>query len=387
MSFTLLSFRLGGQRNASRARADIGQIWRFPGALTFVIFASLLTACGTAVAPDTAPPGNPAFAGVVAVPEPRAALIGRDVILAGGNAADAAAAMGMALAVTLPSRAGLNGGGACLVHDPAKRNAEVVEFSGALARGLAALQSRYGARPFANAVAPAETLARFGFPASKMLADDLSQHGAALMNDQTALSAFMDRRRQFAAAGTEIKLPALAETLARLRTQGTVAPGGDAPIWRAAESMRDTGYDVLGRNDGTAAASAGFVVGDKKGMAVACVLSMGAMFGAGRMDEGGALRAAALETSSLNPVIVKDAQFNQAVLLAAGAADGVKVAMDDWLKAEMAYDAVRVRLQQSGEVATAVCPTGLGVVGADCRTHSDARGFGLGLTFGPQERR
>ena len=57
-----------------------------------------------------------AFAAVSA-DESRAAEIGRDILQSGGNATDAATAMYFALAVTLPSAAGLGASGACIVQD------------------------------------------------------------------------------------------------------------------------------------------------------------------------------------------------------------------------------------------------------------------------------
>ena len=56
----------------------------------------------------------------VAADESRAAEVGRDILQAGGNATDAAVAMYFAMAVTLPSAAGLGASGACIVHDEFK---------------------------------------------------------------------------------------------------------------------------------------------------------------------------------------------------------------------------------------------------------------------------
>ena len=60
--------------------------------------------------------------------ESRAAEVGRDVLQGGGNATDAAVAMYFALAVTLPSAAGLGASGACIVHDDKTKAAEAFVF-------------------------------------------------------------------------------------------------------------------------------------------------------------------------------------------------------------------------------------------------------------------
>src|SRR6185436_747356 len=94
------------------------------------------------------------FFGGVAADEPRAAIVGRDVLISGGTAGDAAVAMAFTLAVTLPSSAGLGGGGSCVVFDGPSVSSTLVDFPAvpagqspiavpSLVRGLALLHARY----------------------------------------------------------------------------------------------------------------------------------------------------------------------------------------------------------------------------------------------------
>lgn len=179
------------------------------------------------------------FIGGVAADEPRAALAGRDVLALGGTAADAAVAVGFMLSVTLPSRAGLGAGGACLTYDPKSSGPgqgapEVVMFtpvpgtgSGGdrpaavpmLARGLFALHARYGTKPFESLITPAEQLARFGAPPSRALLQDLAIVQGPLAADPNARAIFVPGGTPLS-AGSTLQQADLGATLAQIRMAG-----------------------------------------------------------------------------------------------------------------------------------------------------------------------
>ena len=181
------------------------------------------------------------FLGGIAADEPRAALVGRKILTAGGNAADAAAAMAFALSVTLPSRAGLGGGGACMAYfnDPKSANGgrpEAILFvpgpadgAGApayrpaavpmLARGRFLLQARYGSPPIESAISSAEEMARFGVPASRALVRDIAEVSGPLFADPAARAVF-GRSGQPLAEGDPLVQPDLGTTLSQLRVAG-----------------------------------------------------------------------------------------------------------------------------------------------------------------------
>jgi gamma-glutamyltranspeptidase/glutathione hydrolase len=191
--------------------------------------------------PAEGAPGHVAgFLGGVVADEPRAALVARDVLSGGGTAADAAVALGFALSVTLPSRAGLGGGGACLAYSPKKSGPgagmpEAILFTSVappsarggdrpaalpmLARGLFALHARYGKRPFETLIAPAEQMARFGSPASRAFVRDLGVVAGPLAGDPGARAVFF-RNGQPLAEGATLSQPDLGATLTQLRVSG-----------------------------------------------------------------------------------------------------------------------------------------------------------------------
>jgi len=178
------------------------------------------------------------FLGGVVADEPRAALIGRDILSSGGSAADAATAMYFTLAVTMPSRAGLGGGGVCLAFDRASGKTEALDFmSGAPdaigagadrpsatpgnPRGFFALQARYGNLLWRQVVTPAEGLARFGHPTSRAFARDLQDIGPAILADPGARAMYaLKSGAAVAREGDKIEQLDLAATLGMLRARG-----------------------------------------------------------------------------------------------------------------------------------------------------------------------
>ncbi len=179
------------------------------------------------------------FLGGVVADEPRAALAARDVLSAGGNAADAAVAVAFTLAVTLPSRAGLGGGGACVAYapnpdGPGHGAPEAVLFLPAapaqpagdrpaavptMTRGMFALHARYGRLSFEQIVAPAEKLARFGVPASRALVRDIGVVAGPLAGDPASRAIFFANGQPLT-EGALLQQPDLGASLAQLRTAG-----------------------------------------------------------------------------------------------------------------------------------------------------------------------
>ncbi len=229
---------------SSRALPAVAGLWLLAGCSSVQQVKALVTG-----------PSSPyltGYIGEVVADEPRAALVARDVLARGGNAADAAAALGLGLSVTLPSRASLGAGGACLAFDVAGRSppeailftsvagggaassvagggaASSVAGSGAadrpasvpmLARGLFLLQARHGSVGFDELIRPAAALARDGITVSRALADDLAQVREPLLADPRAREIF-GGTGTLPVSGDRLLQPQLAATLDRLALVG-----------------------------------------------------------------------------------------------------------------------------------------------------------------------
>ncbi|MFL2669140.1 MAG: gamma-glutamyltransferase [Alphaproteobacteria bacterium] len=177
------------------------------------------------------------FLGGVAADEARAALVGKDILSAGGSSADAAVAMAFALMVSRPDAAGPGGGGICMHYDKTSNKAETLVFLPTTSekdppkgrwsapvpgsfRGLFSLHARYGKLRWEQMVQPAERAARFGWPISKGLFAALRNGGTKGIKDERTRNIFSASRYRFLSFGETVKQFSLAGTLGAVRRLG-----------------------------------------------------------------------------------------------------------------------------------------------------------------------
>ncbi|MDA5638397.1 MULTISPECIES: gamma-glutamyltransferase [Agrobacterium] len=194
---------------------------------------------------------------MVAAANPLATKAGRDVIAAGGNAIDAMVAVQTVLGLVEPQSSGL-GGGAFLVYYHAEsgklttldgretapmeatpklfldENGQPLKFMNAVIGGrsvgtpgtvrlLEEAHKRYGKAEWASLLKPAETLATEGFQVSPRLASLIASEGDRLKTYPEARSYFFDTAGAALQAGTLLKNPSYAETLAMIAKGGADA--------------------------------------------------------------------------------------------------------------------------------------------------------------------
>lgn len=203
------------------------------------------------------PRRQPVFAqkGMVASQEEHATRVGVDILKAGGNAVDAAVAVGFALAVTLPRAGNLGGGGFMIVHRADRNETKAIDYretapasatkdmylndkgEADLARsqnsglgvgvpgtvaGMALAHQRYGSGRFtlAELIRPAIGLARAGIEVGDDLAFSLAQSSPRLGRYESTRAIFYGADGRPLPRGARLQQPELAASLELIARDG-----------------------------------------------------------------------------------------------------------------------------------------------------------------------
>jgi len=197
--------------------------------------------------------------GMVVSQNEAASEVGRQILLEGGNAVDAAVAMGFALAVTLPRAGNLGGSGFMLAHMPESGGPEAVTaldfrsvaptaassdaFRGedgdilrddltfgpraagvpGTVAGLEEAWRRFGALSWQEVLAPAIEMAEEGIEISNDLAYALSEALAVMRSYPSSMEAYAREDGSAYAAGETLVQPDLAWSLRQIRDHGADA--------------------------------------------------------------------------------------------------------------------------------------------------------------------
>lgn len=196
--------------------------------LQLLLLCAVVAGCSANINNPFGTPKN--FSGMVAADEPQAALVGRDVLAGGGNAADAAVAMAFTLTVTLPSQASLGAAGSCLAYDHGQKTVEAIDFvpsgiaaGGAvpgLPRGLFLLHARHGKKRWDSVLAPAVGIAQRGIPASRAFIRQFAPVASRVLADPNAAAIFVRSDGQPLAEGDTLSNPPLGVALGRMASRG-----------------------------------------------------------------------------------------------------------------------------------------------------------------------
>ena len=214
--------------------------------------AALLGAGGWAAEPTPIAEAVVGERGVVATRSPLASEVGLEVLKRGGNAVDAAVAVGFALAVTHPSAGNLGGGGFMVmrladgdiaVNDhrevaPKRASRDMyLDETGEVVAGLStashlavgvpgtvdgllAVLTRHGTLSTREVLAPAIRLAREGFPLPEDIAGQFARYREQFSRYPASTAKFGKSDGSAYAAGDVFQQPDLAATLERIAAKG-----------------------------------------------------------------------------------------------------------------------------------------------------------------------
>jgi|TARA_B100000497_G_scaffold47542_1_gene54986 gamma-glutamyltranspeptidase/glutathione hydrolase len=199
---------------------------------------------------------------------------GYEILRQGGNAVDAAVAVGFALSVTLPRAGNLGGGGFILIYDkdtdkvssidyrsaaPQSSksemfidNGEVIKFGhlvnavpGSVA-GLLKAHEAQGSLPLSSLLKPAIRLAKNGFEVTYDLNFVLEWGGESMLVNKASREKFYNKNEEPIGVRTLFKQPNLAKTLFMISKKGRDAfYKGEIAKWISEESLSSGGLITL----------------------------------------------------------------------------------------------------------------------------------------------
>jgi gamma-glutamyltranspeptidase / glutathione hydrolase len=263
-----------------KSSAETGLILRFVTVAVAALFTLPPLARGDAGSGQA--PAVTATNGMVVAQEATAARIGVDILQKGGNAVDAAVAVGFVMAVTYPRAGNIGGGGFMVIHlaggddtaidyretapaainaksfldadgnaDPRKSrdSALAIGVPGTVA-GLALAEAKYGSGHFtlADLIAPAIALARDGIPVADDTADSLPVDRPRLARWPSSAPIFFRPDGAVLAPGDRLIQPDLANTLTAI-AQGGPQAFYEGPIAEKIAAAVQEGGGVMKADD------------------------------------------------------------------------------------------------------------------------------------------
>ena len=258
------------------------QILKYAVALCLALSVTLTSASAEPGSPseNTSKPAS-SRNGMVVSEERVATLVGLSILSQGGNAVDAAVAMGFALAVTYPKAGNLGGGGFMLVHlgktgrtvaidyrekaplkatrdmfldekrevdiERARRSVYSSGVPGTVA-GLSLALEKYGTMPLEKVIAPAIRLAEEGFAVSPQLRESLHKAKERMKKSAESMDIFFRNNGEPPREGEILRQKNLAWSLRQISRNGSRAFYRGAIAKKITAYMKREGGLITGRD-------------------------------------------------------------------------------------------------------------------------------------------
>ena len=199
---------------------------------------------------------------------------GYEILKKGGNAVDAAVAVGFALAVTLPRAGNLGGGGFILIYDKETNDISSIDYRSAAPKsatsdlfvqedsivrfghlvnavpgsvaGLLKAHQDHGTMPLSDLLMPSITLARDGFEVTHDLNYVLEWGKESMLSNEASNNKFYSANEDPLEIKSIFKQPNLAKTLFMISKKGAdVFYRGEIAKWISEESLSNGGLITL----------------------------------------------------------------------------------------------------------------------------------------------